>query len=844
MRNRYAVRMACAAVAGLGLVAAGLTGFPGAARAGAAAPAGAVPGGTISTVAGGVGGPGPARSVAMFPCGLKTARTWLYIGTYDAMRRVNELTGALTAVAGNNTPGPVVNGGVATATPLNEEIGQRCGAAVDPNGNLAITLNQLVVVAAARTGRFYGQKMTAGHIYTVAGNPRNSRIPDIASRFNGGPTGDGGPATKAYLGFASDVAFDRSGNMLIADSGLQTSFPDEKQVGALLRVVAVRTGTFYGVRMKAGDIYSLAGKDVGPAPAGTGGPAAKAWLGPVLPSAELDQHGNIILAGAYETGVNTNQNAAILAPYVQVIARATGTFYGRKMTAGRIYRVAGNGTDAGPYRNGVPGTKTSLWEAGGVLADFGGNIVIGDGPEVRVVAGRTGRFYRQNMRVGNIYRIGGLPSGGHGGDGGPALRAALTADSVGLDGFGNVLFEGGFNYQVRAIAARTGRFYGQRMTTGDIYTVAGNVDPLQSGDGGPPLAAKLRSPTGVVVSARGDIASTGYGYNITLQVIPARSGTLFGRKMAAGTLYMVPARSDEWLISGDAPLAFDARGNVVVTTSGAVSSHVWVVAARTGTFYGQQMTAGRTYRIAGGGNGFSGDGGPALKARLNGRGTAVDHHGNVVVVDTYNARLRVIAAAAGTFYGQKMTAGDIYTVAGDGSFTYSGDGGPARAAGIEPDAVAVDAAGNLILTDGSRRVRVVAAATGTFYGQAMTAGDIYTIAGNGTPGFAGQGGPATSAEFNAANGVAVDRHGNVIFTDQIDHVTWAVAAQTGTRYGQAMTAGRIYVVAGGGTRILGDGGPATKAMFGFDSPVNVAVSATGSLLITDDADQRIRAVTP
>ncbi len=72
----------------------------------------------------------------------------------------------------------------------------------------------------------------------------------------------------------------------------------------------------------------------------------------------------------------------------------------------------------------------------------------------------------------------------------------------------------------------------------------------------------------------------------------------------------------------------------------------------------------------------------------------------------------------------------------------------------------MDAAGNLVIADtGNNRVRVVAASTGTFYGQAMTAGDIYTVAGNGTSGFSGDGGPATSAELTSPPGVAVDAAG-------------------------------------------------------------------------------------
>ena len=78
----------------------------------------------------------------------------------------------------------------------------------------------------------------------------------------------------------------------------------------------------------------------------------------------------------------------------------------------------------------------------------------------------------------------------------------------------------------------------------------------------------------------------------------------------------------------------------------------------------------------------------------------------------------------------------------------------------------MDSAGNLVLADsGNDRVRVVAATTGTFYGQSMTAGDIYTVAGDGTPGFSGDGGPATAAELNEPAGVALDAAGDLLIAD-------------------------------------------------------------------------------
>jgi len=105
--------------------------------------------------------------------------------------------------------------------------------------------------------------------------------------------------------------------------------------------------------------------------------------------------------------------------------------------------------------------------------------------------------------------------------------------------------------------------------------------------------------------------------------------------------------------------------------------------------------------------------------------------------------------------------------AGVGVPGFSGDGGPAVSAQLGGvGAIAVDQAGNLVIGDaGNNRVRVVAERAGTFYGQAMTAGDIYTVAGNGMPGFAGDGGPALQAELSSPEGVAVDRAGDLVIGD-------------------------------------------------------------------------------
>jgi serine/threonine-protein kinase len=96
---------------------------------------------------------------------------------------------------------------------------------------------------------------------------------------------------------------------------------------------------------------------------------------------------------------------------------------------------------------------------------------------------------------------------------------------------------------------------------------------------------------------------------------------------------------------------------------------------------------------------------------------------------------------------------------------------------MQPDSVAVDAAGNLVISDGGNNaIRVAAARTGTFYGQAMTGGDIYTVAGDGTSGYFGDGGPATAAGLADPEGVAVSPAGNLLFAD---HDSYRVREVTG-----------------------------------------------------------------
>jgi hypothetical protein len=257
------------------------------------------------------------------------------------------------------------------------------------------------------------------------------------------------------------------------------------------------------------------------------------------------------------------------------------------------------------------------------------------------------------------------------------------------------------------------------------------------------------------------------------------------------------------------------------------------------------MTVGDIYLIAGtpGTAGYSGDGASATSADLDEPGgVAVDSHGNVIIADTVNRRIRVVSDSTATYYGVPMTSGDIYTVAGNGTIYYSGDGGSATSSEIgASEGIAVDSNGDQVIADSHNEViRFVPATSGTNFGTSMTGGDIYTVAGNGTAGFSGNGAGATSAELDDPGGVAVDSHGNILIADYYNCEVRAVAGTTGTFYGVSMsTVGDIYDVAGDGT--CGDTtGVATSSK--IEESRSVAIDANGNLVIADTAGCYIKVV--
>jgi len=272
--------------------------------------------------------------------------------------------------------------------------------------------------------------------------------------------------------------------------------------------------------------------------------------------------------------------------------------------------------------------------------------------------------------------------------------------------------------------------------------------------------------------------------------------------------------------------AEDAEGNVYVADSGnnvirKINAATGVITTVAGNGYGAGMTPG----------GYSGDGKPAIDAELGGPfGVALDKAGNIYIADTYNSAIRKVTASTGI----------ITTVAGDGTFGYSGDGYPATQAEISwPRSVALDAAGNIYISDTSNQViRKVTVATGV----------ITTIAGGGSGCAAetdayGDGCPAVDANFEISGyftgtgGIAVDAHSNVYIADPDVETVREIVASTGII---KAVAGNGYQDPNGGGGYSGNGGPATSAE--LNVPTDVKVDGAGNIFISDGGNNVIREV--
>ncbi|GAB3690750.1 hypothetical protein GCM10027592_08230 [Spirosoma flavus] len=629
-----------------------------------------------------------------------------------------------------------------------------------------------------------GRSLSAVCLFLWFGISASAQL--ITTAVGSNSRGDGGPATNASLAYPIGVAIDTLGNFYIVDSDNN-------------RIRKVTT---------SGTITTVAGNGT-PGFSGDGGPATAASLDNPN-SVAVDSLGNLYIAD-----FNNHR-----------IRKVT--------TSGIITTVAGSGT-FGFGGDGRPATSAKLWYPRGVAVDGRGNLYIAD-------------FYNYRIRKvdtsGVITTVAGNGTFGFGGDGGPATNASLSypygvsvdrignlyvADrdnqrirkvttsgvittvagngSQGFSGDGGPATAASFSYPTDVVADSLGNLYiadpnNQRIrkvnTSGIITTVAGTGSPNFGGDGGPATAATMAYPSGVAVDKLGNLFIADQGNNRirkvnTLGIIStvAGNGTLgFG-----GDGGSAPNADLYYPID----VVFDKAGNLYIADQG--NNRIRKVS-----------TSGVITTVAGNGTfGFGGDGGNAINANLaNPTGVAVDGSGNLYIADQKNHRIRKVT-----------TSGIISTVAGNGTLGFSGDGGLAINASMDnPNGVAVNASGSLFIIDnGNQRIRKV-----------TPAGSITTVAGNGSAGFSGDGGPATAASLNNPSGIAIDTGNNLFIADRYNH-----------RIRKVTPAGSITTIAGNGSAgFSGDSGPALNAR--LNNPNDVSVDTSGTLYIADLLNNRIRSV--
>jgi uncharacterized protein (TIGR03437 family) len=651
------------------------------------------------------------------------------------------------------------------------------GVAVDGAGNVFMTLTTYSVVLRLDLN---------GQLSLVAGN----------GTF--GFSGDGGPASLAQLSGPTAVAVDASGNVYIEDAGNN-------------RIRMVSNGV----------ITTIAG-------GGTGddGPATNAHLNFqfIVPGMILDRAGNLYFVDysnlfrirRLSNGVITTvagggflfeDNIAATSAYITaqgIAADSAGNIYFadscpgriRKVSNGTITTVAGNG-QLSALACAVPASGPDTGQATGVPLDSPRAVALDAAGNIYFTEGRAGPFRVRKVSNGNISTVAGgdsgVPSGPAVGDNIPATSATLELfynHTIALDAAGNLYIPDEYwvivppgGYYSGDIEATPSFARLRKVSNGVITTIAGS-----SFDGGSATSAQLNLPAGVAVDSSGTLFIAD-GNGIVREVSNGEINTIAGTRVDGG------CECDSGLPSSvslnPAGIAVDANDNVFIANgvglelslAGRTSPAVNPVATPMGPggFIGVALdTAGNSYfanftgnqiqelsngvliTIAGTGTqGYSGDNGPANGAQLsNPSGIAVDGAGNVYFADVGNQRVR------------KISNGVITTVADNGTGGFSGDNGPATSAQLNlqsvgvscclpvnpsprlPGGIAVDAAGNLFIADsGNQRVRTV------------SNGVITTVAGTGTPGYSGDGGPATSAELYNPSGIAIDAAGKIYVSD-------------------------------------------------------------------------------
>jgi sugar lactone lactonase YvrE len=633
---------------------------------------------------------------------------------------------------------------------INAQISYPEGLFIDSANNIWMTdtydfrIRCVVGTAGGCDQAIFGTSYPVGDIMTVAGT----------GQFCDGPTfpcGNGGPALQAFFDLPNGIVVDAAGNFYIADTRDFT-----------VRCVIAVAGGCGGSKEPVGNVDIFAGSvqfcPDPTKPCGDGGPAigANLWNPAGL---SFDKAGDLYIADASDNRIRC----------VVAVTRGCG---GSPLPVGDITTVAGDGNQGFA---GDTGKARSAWLnlPNGVFVDSKGNIFIAD----------TG-----NQRIREVVseHINTTAGGGPNGDGGTATSATLAnPNTVTWDSAGNYYIADAANNQIRKVTP-----------AGVISTIAG------TGIAGPPNAtpvaatsATLNNPEGVSVDAANNvyIADT---LNQVIRCILAVNGGCGGSTAAVGDIVTVAGNGNtckpnngpcgnggpavQGQLTEPTSVAVDSNGNMYIADHGA--HRIRCVLGIAGGCGGSTYAVGDITNTAGtGAKGFTGNGGPAVKARLSrANGVAVDSFGNVYIADSPNNQIRCVIEVKGGCGGSSLPVGDIVAFAFTGKPSCKGDGGAALTATMNnPLEVVLDPSNNVFVSGGSDNiVRRIDAVSLT----------VTTVAGNiqhcQQAGFAGDGGPATKAVLDNV-GSAIDGKGDLLIADsgnnRIREVTLAPVAKLSTK---------------------------------------------------------------
>jgi hypothetical protein len=427
------------------------------------------------------------------------------------------------------------------------------------------------------------------------------------------------------------------------------------------------------------------------------------------------------------------------------------------------------------------------------------------------------------------------------------------------------------NYKVRMIPAVSGNYYGQNgLVAGDIYTITGQGSTGACNNGTAAASASIGASKGITVDSSGDIFIAVYGRNVVCEIDgQANNTTQYGISMTFGKMYLVAgidgssgntgngAAATSAKLNQPQDVAVDSQNNLYISDNG---NNTVRCVANTAAGSGNLCSAGASsagfiYAFAGssGSSGNCANGSVANGCLLSGpRGIAIDSSNDLFITDTGNNEVREVFASGGKAYDNiSMTAGDIYTVAGQSTGGYAGDSVSCGAVGTggcagattklsSPYNVAIDSSGDIVIgDDGNARVRFVAGATGSRLGISnMTQYYIYRIAGTGSTTDNGIGLPAiapagqsTEANLDNAYGVAVDSTGRYVWDSDN---TRDVVREIDTTNDVVWNAAGVATSAGS----AGDGSQA--AGWGLSDPRQLAIDSNGNIYIADEGADQIK----